>query len=70
MVIRHAEKPDDAGTTLGVDDKENQNRDEPSVRGWQRAGGLVSFFAPVDGHFWDQRFEDTGHDLREPLCSS
>jgi hypothetical protein len=57
MVIRHAEKPDDAGTISGVDVEGNQNREELTVCGWQRAGALVRFFAPVDGHFRDQRIE-------------
>ena len=60
MVIRHAEKADDAGTISGVDVKGNQNRDELTVRGWQRGGALVRFFAPVDGHFRDQRIETAG----------
>jgi hypothetical protein len=60
MVIRHAEKPDDAGTISGVDVEGNQGREELTVRGWQRAGALVRFFAPVDGHFRDQRIETPG----------
>jgi hypothetical protein len=57
MVIRHAEKPNDAGTIFGVDLEGKQDREELTVRGWQRAGALVRFFAPVDGHFTDQRIE-------------
>jgi len=57
MVIRHAEKPDDEGTTFGVDIQGNQNPEELIVRGWQRAGALATFFAPPDGHFRDQRIE-------------
>jgi hypothetical protein len=38
MVIRHAEKPDDAGTISGIDVNGNQDREELTVRGWQRAG--------------------------------
>ena len=41
MVIRHAEKPDDAGTISGIDVNGNQNREELTVRGWQRAGALA-----------------------------
>jgi len=55
MVIRHAEKADDAGTIVGVDINGNQDRQELTVRGWQRAGALTRFFAPTDGHFRDQR---------------
>jgi hypothetical protein len=57
MVIRHAEKPDDAGTVLGVDVRGNENQEELTVRGWQRAGALVRYFVPVDGHFRDSRIE-------------
>jgi hypothetical protein len=60
LVVRHAEKPGDAGTISGVDIDGNRNRDELTVRGWQRAGALVRFFAPIDGHFRDQRIETPG----------
>jgi len=60
MVIRHAEKPDDAGTIFGVSVQGNQDPEELTVRGWQRAGALVTFFAPPDGHFRDQRIEEPG----------
>jgi hypothetical protein len=57
MVIRHAEKPDDAGRISGVSIEGNQDHEELIVRGWQCAGALVTFFAPPDGHFRDQRIE-------------
>jgi hypothetical protein len=57
MVIRHAEKADNAGTIIGVDIKGNQDPEELTVRGWQRAAALTRFFAPTDGHFRDQRIE-------------
>ena len=57
MVIRHAEKPDDAGTVFGVTIQGIQDPDELIVRGWQRAGALATFFAPPDAHFRDQRIE-------------
>ena len=60
FAIRHAEKAVDAGTIFGVDIDGKQNRDELTVRGWQRAGALVRFFAPIDGHFRDQRIETPG----------
>jgi hypothetical protein len=60
MVIRHAEKPDDAGTIFGVSIQGNQDQEDLIVRGWQRAGALATFFAPPDGHFRDQRIETPG----------
>jgi hypothetical protein len=57
MVIRHAEKPDDASTVFGVTIQGIQDPEELIVRGWQRAGALATFFAPPDGHFRDQRIE-------------
>ena len=57
MIIRHAEKPDDAGTVLGVTIEGHQDPEELTVRGWQRAGALATFFAPPDAHFRDQRIE-------------
>jgi hypothetical protein len=57
MIIRHAEKPDDAGTVFGVTIEGDQDPEELTVRGWQRAGALATFFAPPDAHFRDQRIE-------------
>jgi len=57
MVIRHAEKPGDAGTVFGVSAEGNQNPEALIVRGWQRAGALATFFAPQDGHFRGERIE-------------
>jgi len=43
MLIRHAEKPDDEDG--GVDQKGKPDKHDLIVRGWQRAGALVRFFA-------------------------
>lgn len=43
MLIRHAEKPD--GNDGGVDQKGNADKHDLIVRGWQRAGALVRYFA-------------------------
>jgi hypothetical protein len=43
MLIRHAEKPDD--NDGGVDQNGNPDKHDLIVRGWQRAGALVQFFA-------------------------
>jgi broad specificity phosphatase PhoE len=45
MLIRHAEKPND--TVQGVNEAGRADPDQLSVRGWQRAGALVRFFAPI-----------------------
>src|SRR5271155_5881231 len=47
MIIRHVEKPQ--GQTAGVTIDGEQDEEELTVRGWQRAGALVRFFAPVAG---------------------
>jgi hypothetical protein len=51
MIIRHAEKPPDGGPPpQGVDLAGSANPDELTPRGWQRAGALVTLFAPRGGH--------------------
>lgn len=47
MVIRHAEKPDDKHR--GVCPRGKEDPHDLIVRGWQRAGALVRFFAPHGG---------------------
>jgi hypothetical protein len=49
MLIRHGEKPSVDGSVLGVTVDGAPSPDELSVRGWQRAGALARFFAPVNG---------------------
>jgi len=53
MLIRHAEKPT-AGDT-GVSPTGLQGSKDLTVRGWQRAGALVCYFAPASGAFQDAR---------------
>ncbi len=48
MIIRHAEKPSKDGLIHGVTHIGEQDRHALSVRGWQRAGALVRFFAPLN----------------------
>jgi len=45
MIIRHAEKPDQNGGVLGIDEAGRPDPNQLSVRGWQRTGALVPFFA-------------------------
>jgi hypothetical protein len=49
MIIRHAEKPSDDDSIRGVTENGAHDPDELSVRGWQRAGALIRFFAPANG---------------------
>jgi hypothetical protein len=51
MITRHAEKPSDNGSVRGVEINGSHDPDELSVRGWQRAGALIGFFAPQNGAF-------------------
>ncbi|MFH6781697.1 MULTISPECIES: hypothetical protein [Methylobacterium] len=47
MIIRHAEKPDKLAGISGVTEAGETDRDDLTVRGWQRAGALVHFFNPA-----------------------
>jgi hypothetical protein len=51
MFIRHAEKPAADGSVQGVTAAGATNPEELIVRGWQRSGALVRFFAPLSGQF-------------------
>jgi hypothetical protein len=48
-LIRHAEKPPKAGTPYGITPDGHQDVNSLTSVRWQRAGGLVSLFAPVIG---------------------
>lgn len=71
MLIRHAEKPDDQDG--GVDQKGQSDKHDLIVRGWQRAGALVQFFAnPRDPNRLIQRpavifATDPGSESKRPL---
>ncbi len=47
MVIRHCEKPTD--THKGILTNGSESEHSLIVRGWQRAGALIPFFAPTGG---------------------
>jgi hypothetical protein len=51
MLIRHTERPSADKSIRGVTQAGVKDKEELSVRGWQRAGALVPFFAPRDNHF-------------------
>lgn len=51
MLVRHAEKPDKDSAPYGVTHKGERNKESLQVRGWQRAGALISLFAPPNGTF-------------------
>lgn len=55
MLIRHAEKPSEDGAIKGVAADGKNDDEELIVRGWQRSGALVRFFAPRNGIFADPR---------------
>src|SRR5208283_4339702 len=49
MIVRHAEKPSDDGSIVGVSQAGAADPEELIVQGWQRSGALVRFFKPVTG---------------------
>jgi hypothetical protein len=54
MLIRHAERPSPDKSIRGVAFDGQKDKESLTVRGWQRAGALVRFFAPLDDHFMQQ----------------
>jgi broad specificity phosphatase PhoE len=53
MIIRHAERPSEDDSVVGVTMEGKKEPEELTVRGWQRAGAMIRFFAPAGGHFAD-----------------
>jgi hypothetical protein len=52
MIIRHAEKPTEKDVApFGVTKDGVENFESLLVRGWQRAGALVTLFSPSNGRF-------------------
>ncbi len=51
MLIRHAERPSPDKKFRGVGIAGRKDKESLTVRGWQRAGALVRFFAPRDDRF-------------------
>jgi hypothetical protein len=49
IILRHAEKPAKDNAPYGVTRKGERSKESLSVRGWQRAGALTSFFTPANG---------------------
>lgn len=49
MIIRHAEKHHDGSSDRGVDILGQHAKHHLTVRGWQRAGALARYFAPIGG---------------------
>jgi hypothetical protein len=50
-LIRHGEKPADDPPPHGVKADGDHDQHSLSTRGWQRAGALVTLFAPLDKQF-------------------
>jgi hypothetical protein len=53
MIIRHAEKPEKGTPPHGVTSDGERDEGSLTVRGWQRAGALVSLFCPSNNVFAD-----------------
>jgi hypothetical protein len=46
MLMRHAEKPAKDGAPYGVTFEGERSKESLTIRGWQRAGALISLLAP------------------------
>ena len=53
MLMRHGEKPLSDPPPYGVTAGGERESESLTVRGWQRAGALVAFFAPTNNSFQD-----------------
>lgn len=51
MLIRHGEKPAEPPPPYGITLQGEHDNESLTAHGWQRAGALVSFFAPSNGQF-------------------
>ena len=60
FLVRHAEKPS-ATFPHGLNRKGESEKESLSLRGWQRAGALASFFAPSNGLFQHPALETPLH---------
>jgi hypothetical protein len=61
MIIRHGEKPADAGFPRGVTDHGLKDNESLSVKGWQRAGALAVLFAPTYGPLQNDKIATPDH---------
>lgn len=59
MLIRHAEAPREGGQ--GVDRHGQADDQALGIEGWQRAGALVRFFAPLEGQATHAHLETPRH---------
>jgi hypothetical protein len=53
LIIRHAEKPPEAGSPAGVTEDGVVDPESLTARGWQRAGALACLLAPRRGRLQD-----------------
>src|SRR5215472_15601372 len=67
LLIRHAEKPDNE--SRGVNSDESPDDKSLTVRGWQRAGALISQFADVTFLFASHSSSSRPRQTLEPLSA-